>query len=93
MNKRPGFEFPAVLPVLPLRAALRYLVLALMLVCTSTASAMENVRPFTAGSFSQVLAARQGKPFILVLWSLDCQYCPTELKMLGELKRNHPKIP
>jgi thiol-disulfide isomerase/thioredoxin len=92
MNKMPGFEFPAVLPVLPLRAALRYLVLALMLVCTSTASAMENVRPFTAGSFSQVLAARQGKPFILVLWSLDCQYCPTELKILSELKRIHPKL-
>jgi thiol-disulfide isomerase/thioredoxin len=92
MNKIPGFEFSAVLPAPPSGVALRYLVLALMLVCVSTASAMENVRPFTAGSFSQVLTARQGKPFILVLWSLDCQYCPTELKILSELKRSHPGL-
>lgn len=79
-------------PAFPVKAALRYLILALMLACMGTASAVENVRPFTAGSFSQVLAARQGKPFILVLWSLDCQYCPTELKILSELKRSHPKL-
>jgi thiol-disulfide isomerase/thioredoxin len=71
---------------------MRYLALALLLASMGTASAVESVRPFTAGSFSQVLAARQGKPFILVLWSLDCQYCPTELKILSELKRSHPKL-
>ena len=38
------------------------------------------------------LEAREGKPFILMLWSLECQYCPTELKMLSELKRSNPKM-
>ena len=51
-----------------------------------------NHSPFTPGSLSQVLAQREGKPFILVLWSLECQYCPTELKTLSELKRSHPKL-
>ncbi|HVW63564.1 MAG TPA: hypothetical protein VHB01_01025 [Nitrosospira sp.] len=92
MNKTLGFEFHAALPVPPLKAVLRCLALVLTLACISTASAMESVRPFTAGSFSQVLAARQGKPFILVLWSLDCQYCPTELKILSELRRSHPQL-
>ncbi|MDQ3185773.1 MAG: redoxin domain-containing protein [Pseudomonadota bacterium] len=58
----------------------------------NTASAAESIRPLTLGSFAQVLEAREGKPFVLVFWSLDCQYCPTELKMLSELKRNHPKL-
>lgn len=92
MNKKTGFEFSAALPGLPLKAALRCLTLALALVCISPASAMESVRPFAAGSFSQVLAARQGKPFILVLWSLDCQYCLTELKTLSELRHSHPQL-
>jgi thiol-disulfide isomerase/thioredoxin len=56
------------------------------------ASAAENVRSFTHGSLARVLEARQGKPFILMLWSLECQYCPTELKMLSELKRSNPKM-
>ena len=34
----------------------------------------------------------RGKPFILMLWSLECQYCPAELKMLSELKRSNPKM-
>jgi thiol-disulfide isomerase/thioredoxin len=71
---------------------MRSLVLVLMLSIVTAVTAAESVRPFTAGSFQKVLAPREGKPFILVLWSLECQYCPTELKMLSELKRSHPKL-
>ena len=63
-----------------------------MLCCAKVTFAAETVRPFTQGSLAELLAAREGKPFILVLWSLDCQYCPTELKMLSELKRSHPNL-
>lgn len=71
---------------------MRRLALVLMLAFMNTAGAAEIVRPFKEGSLGQVLAPREGKPFILVLWSLECQYCPTELKMLSELKRSHPKL-
>lgn len=74
------------------RSGLRCLALVLMLSFGNAASAAENVRPFTVGSLDQILAPRAGKPFILVLWSLECQYCPAELKMLSELKRSHPKL-
>lgn len=68
------------------------LLLVLMLTFMNVTGAAESIRPFTLGSLAQVLEAREGKPFVLVLWSLDCQYCPTELKMLSELQRNHPKL-
>ncbi len=71
---------------------LRGLLLLAMLTFMSATGAAESVRPFTLGSLAQVLDARAGKPFILVFWSLDCQYCPTELKMLSELKRSHPAL-
>ena len=74
------------------RSLLRYLALVLMLSLANAAGAGESVRPFTVGSLDQILAPRAGKPFILVLWSLECQYCPTELKMLSELKRRHSKL-
>lgn len=71
---------------------LRGLLLVAMLTFMSATGAAESARPFTLGSLAQVLDARGGKPFILVFWSLDCQYCPTELKMLSELKRSHPAL-
>lgn len=74
------------------RPVMRGLLLLLMLAFMNVTVAAEGIRPFTMGSLAQVLEARAGKPFILVFWSLDCQYCPTELKMLGELKRSHPKL-
>lgn len=75
-----------------LAGVMRRFLLVLMLTLTGTAGAAENVRSFVPGSLAQILAAREGKPFILVFWSLECQYCPTELKMLSELKRRHPKL-
>lgn len=59
---------------------------------TKTADAAEAVRPFVSGSLQQILNTREGKPFILVFWSLECQFCPTELKMIGEFKRRYPKL-
>lgn len=71
---------------------MRRLALVLLLSFMTAAGAAESVRPFKEGSLEQVLASRKGKPFILVLWSLECQYCPTELKMLSDLKHSHPGL-
>ena len=68
------------------------LVLMFFLGAVGIVPAAESIRPFTSGSLEQVLASRTNKPFILVLWSLDCQYCPTELKMLSELEKSHPGL-
>ncbi|SFW29022.1 hypothetical protein SAMN05216414_11246 [Nitrosovibrio sp. Nv17] len=64
----------------------------LMLLAAQAGGAADTVRPFASGSLEGILGARTGKPFVLVLWSLDCQYCPTELKMLGDLKRSKPAL-
>ena len=68
------------------------LVLMFFLGAAGIVGAAESIRPFTSGSLEQVLASRPNKPFILVLWSLDCQYCPIELKMLSELEKSHPGL-
>ena len=75
-----------------MRSLFTVLMLGCVMVAAMAANAAESVRPFTQGSLARVLEAREGRPFILMLWSLECQYCPTELKMLSELKRSHPKM-
>ncbi|MBT3888859.1 MAG: redoxin domain-containing protein [Nitrosomonadaceae bacterium] len=65
---------------------MRHLFFLLLLTFSATASSVENIHSFTPGSMEKILSAREGKPFILVFWNLDCQYCPTELKMLSKLK-------
>jgi thiol-disulfide isomerase/thioredoxin len=71
---------------------MRHLLLVLMLTMSDLAMATHDVRPFIPGSLAQILADREGRPFILALWSLECQYCPAELRMLGSFKKRHPKL-
>jgi thiol-disulfide isomerase/thioredoxin len=74
------------------RMLTRGLFFLVVLTFMTAADAAESIRPFTLGSLEKILGPREGEPFILVFWSLDCQYCPSELKMLSELKRSHPKL-
>jgi len=54
--------------------------------------AAQEIKPFVRGSYQQIIAARQGKPFIISFWSLTCSYCMVELGMLKKLARKYPKL-
>jgi hypothetical protein len=39
---------------------------------------------FEPDSMARVMAGHKGKPFVLVIWSLDCAYCQASLKVLAQ---------
>ncbi|WJW75352.1 redoxin domain-containing protein [Thiohalobacter sp. IOR34] len=53
---------------------------------------MAAPRWWLAESYAGVVESRQGQPFILAFWSLDCPPCYRELAMWAELKRRHPGL-
>jgi thiol-disulfide isomerase/thioredoxin len=65
--------------------------IAALLLCLSAAgaSAGQEVRSFVRGSQQAIVAAHQGKPFVLALWSLDCTHCRDDLALLGKLLAKH----
>lgn len=56
------------------------------------AAAQEPMRLFEEESYQSILADQRGKPFLMVLWSLDCSHCMKELQMLGEVTVNRPEL-
>ena len=70
---------------------MRGLLLAAMLMISGESAAAE-MRPFVSGSMMKIEAEHKNQPFILMLWSLTCAYCPAELKRLGELKQKNPAL-
>ena len=58
-------------------------VLALSMMSAQAAPAL---RPFDADSMARIVAGHKGKPFVLVVWSLDCEYCLTSLDALAQEK-------
>ena len=59
------------------------LIPVLIMAMVSTA-AIAELKPFTTSSMEQILAERVAKPFILLLWSIDCAPCMKELQQLQQ---------
>ena len=65
---------------------------ALLCLATITATAAEAIQPFDANTMKRIVDAQKGKPFVLVIWSLDCEYCQASLKNLAEEKRKRKDL-
>jgi thiol-disulfide isomerase/thioredoxin len=74
-----------------MRAVRRFL-LALCLLAAAVNAAAQELHPFVSGSIKEIVASRQGKPFILGMWSLTCTHCREELAMLSGLVKKHPDL-
>jgi len=46
---------------------------------------------FTTDSYQIILDKNKHQPFLLVLWSLDCPPCISELKTLGAFHKQYPQ--
>lgn len=67
--------------------------MASLLVWTSYCYGVQSEpKPFVPGSYSAILAARQGRPFLLVLWSINCPPCRKELDLLADTHREYPML-
>lgn len=69
----------------------RVLVLLAGLLAAAPGRAMD-IRIFEPGSMDAIRAARTGRPFVLVFWSLDCTHCREEFSLLAGAKRQHPAL-
>lgn len=59
----------------------------------STAAFADSIQPLGTGTFAELKAGFEGKPFVVSLWSVDCLPCRVELELLGELKKEDPEFP
>ena len=69
------------------------LVLLPVLLACALPAANPGLRPFAAGSFPGLVAARADRPFLLVLWSVTCVPCRQEFEMLADLRKSNPGMP
>jgi thiol-disulfide isomerase/thioredoxin len=51
--------------------------------------AAEPVHSFEPESFEQIVKANKGKPFVILVWSLDCNYCLPSFQALAKAKQKH----
>jgi hypothetical protein len=52
----------------------------------------DRVAVFDSASAARVAASQQGRPFVLVVWSLDCVYCKRNFDAIGKLRAQYPDL-
>ena len=51
-----------------------------------------GLKPFFEESLATITKAREGEPFLLVLWSVDCPPCIKELDLLRQVSVDYPEL-
>jgi thiol-disulfide isomerase/thioredoxin len=74
------------------RLSILLFLLSITVICSTArpVTAGASLHAFTAGSLEKIRSDYSGRPFLLILWSLDCPPCRKELGLLGDLKKRHP---
>jgi thiol-disulfide isomerase/thioredoxin len=70
----------------------RFAALVLLALIVAPALAGQEIKPLVRGSYQQIVAARQGKPFVVGFWSLTCHYCMAEMTMFKTLLTQYPGL-
>ena len=52
----------------------------------------DRVAVFDSASAAQLTASQKDKPFVLVVWSLDCIYCKRNFEAIGKLQARYPAL-
>jgi thiol-disulfide isomerase/thioredoxin len=68
------------------------LVIGLTLQATIARADSPELKPFTSGSYQQILTANAGHPFMLVLWSQSCSSCLKDMSILSDIHKAKPDI-
>lgn len=55
-------------------------------------TAAVTLEAFQPDSLERIVANQNGKPFVLIVWSLDCQYCQASMKTLAQEKRKRKDL-
>lgn len=67
-------------------------ILKFALLLPSAALAAGMLQPFEPDSMQKIAQQHKGKPFVLIVWSLDCTYCQTSLDVLAQAKREDKNL-
>jgi len=69
-----------------------FLSVAFAFIAAVNISAQAAPAAFTSGSYQQILAANANRPFMLVIWSINCPSCLKDMELLSKIHKSRPDL-
>lgn len=71
---------------------LSVLVILLTVLSNQIQAEPANLKPFSTGSYQQILASNTNQPFMLVVWSITCSSCLKDMPLLSLIHKKRPEL-
>ena len=71
---------------------LTLLFIGLAILANTAQAEPQNLKPFTSGSYQQILTSNAGKPFMLAIWSVTCPSCIKDMTVLKAVHKAKPEL-
>lgn len=65
---------------------------SLLCMLSGAAQAAPAIAPFEPDSLSKIVSVHKGRPFLLLVWSLDCVFCQASMAELARQQRKGPRL-
>ena len=66
--------------------------LALALACGASPAGARELKAFEPQSVDRIAAGHKGKPFVVLVWSMDCEFCQASLDVLAKARAANPGL-
>jgi thiol-disulfide isomerase/thioredoxin len=71
---------------------LTLLFISLAIMANTAHAESPTLKPFTSGSYQQILTSNAGKPFMLAIWSITCPSCIKDMAVLKAVHKAKPEL-
>jgi thiol-disulfide isomerase/thioredoxin len=58
----------------------------------TNSSSTATLKPFEPQSVEQIAASHKGRPFVVLVWSMDCEFCQHSLDVLSKAQAANPGL-
>lgn len=63
-----------------------------LLLTMNVAAEQVSIKPFNRDSYQQILNQYQAQPLVLILWSITCSSCLSEMSLIQKLHLQNPAL-
>ncbi|UOA09480.1 hypothetical protein [Methylobacter sp. S3L5C] len=71
---------------------LSVLVILLAVLSNPIQAGQADLKPFSTGSYQEILANNANQPFMMVVWSITCSSCLKDMPLLSLIHKKRPEL-
>lgn len=75
-----------------MKAIIKIMFMMSLCVIANTYAQQVNIRPFEKGSYQQILRQYKDQPLVLILWSMTCSSCLSEMPLIQKIHQQNPRL-